>query len=110
MVFELSEGARESGVLAVSDVLVAHEQHLVLEQLRLDLAREVAVARGLGQADVLQFRAERAGEGYDLHLVSPFAGPAALHGLAFCRRISSGAILFRSRLFDLTIRETELTI
>ena len=45
MILELAEAARERDVLGARDVLVAQEQHLVLEQQRPDLGEQVVVAR-----------------------------------------------------------------
>ncbi len=40
MILELAEAPREGDVLGARDVLVAQEQHLVLEQQRLDFAEQ----------------------------------------------------------------------
>ena len=66
MVLELAEVPRERDVLGARDVLVAEEQHLVLEQQRADLREEPGVARGDAEIDVGQLGADRAGERLDL--------------------------------------------
>ena len=57
MVLELAEVAREGHVLGARDVLVAEEQHLVLEQQGADLGHQAGVARG--GAEVRRSRARR---------------------------------------------------
>ena len=52
MILERAEAPGESDVLGASDVLVAEEQHLVLEQQRPDLGEQGVVARGVAEVDV----------------------------------------------------------
>ena len=58
MVFQLAEAAGEGDMLGARDVLVAQEQHLVLQQRALDLGEQAVVARGIGQADADQLGAD----------------------------------------------------
>ena len=71
MILELAEVAREGHVVGAADVLVAEEEHLVLQQQRADLAHEVGVARGLADVDVQDLRADRAGQRLDLDRRKP---------------------------------------
>ena len=66
MILELAEVPRERDVLRARDVLVAEEQHLVLEQQRADLGEQRGVARGDAEIDVGELGADRAGERLDL--------------------------------------------
>ena len=52
VVLELAEVPGEGDVLGAGDVLVAEEQHLVLEQQGADLGHEVGVARGVAEVHV----------------------------------------------------------
>ena len=65
MVLELAEAARERDVLGARDVLVAQEQHLVLEQQRADLGEQRVVARGVAEVHVGELGADRAGQRLD---------------------------------------------
>ena len=65
MVLELAEVAGEGDVLGAADVLVAEEQHLVLQQQGADLGDQVGVARGVAEVDVRELRADRAGQRLD---------------------------------------------
>jgi hypothetical protein len=66
MILELAEVPRERHGLGTRDVLVAKEEHLVLDQQRAYLGHEPCVARGHPQIDVSQFRADRARQRLDL--------------------------------------------
>ena len=66
MILELAEVARERDVLGARDVLVAEEQHPVLEQQRADLRDEPGVARRDAEVDVGELGADRAGQRLDL--------------------------------------------
>ncbi|MNR55752.1 hypothetical protein D3C85_1761900 [compost metagenome] len=54
-------------MLGPGDVLVAQEQHLVLEQRRLDFGKQAGVTRRLAQVDAGQFGADMAGQGFHAH-------------------------------------------
>src|SRR5215470_16534336 len=66
MVLELAEVPRERHMLGARDVLVAEEQHLVLQQQRTDFGDEPGVARRDAQVDVRKLGADRAGHWLDL--------------------------------------------
>jgi hypothetical protein len=66
VVLEWAEALGEGDVLAAGDVLIADEQHLVLQQQRLELGEERLVPGGLSQADVAQLGSDRGGEWDDL--------------------------------------------
>jgi hypothetical protein len=52
MILELAEATCERDVLGARDVLVAQEQHAVLEQQRPDLGEQRVVARRVAEIDV----------------------------------------------------------
>ena len=62
MVFEFAEMPGESDMLGAGDVLVAEEQHLVLQEQGPDLGDQGRVAAGCAEIDVLKLRSDRAGE------------------------------------------------
>jgi hypothetical protein len=66
MVLELAEVTRERDVLGPRDVLIAEEEHAVLEQQRANLGDEAGVARRDTEVDVEQLGADRAGQRLDL--------------------------------------------
>ena len=67
MILELAEAPCERDVLGARDVLVAQEQHAMPDQLRADLGEQAVVVHGVGEAHIQQFRADRAGQGFDSH-------------------------------------------
>jgi len=67
MILELAKMAGEGDMLAAGDVLVAKEEHLVLQQQRPDLGHQPGISCGGAEVDVLHFRADRAGERLDLY-------------------------------------------
>src|SRR4051795_2663969 len=71
VVLEGTEPLGEGNVLATGDVLVADEEHLVLQQQRPELGEERVVPRGLGQADVAQLGADARGQRGDLDAAGP---------------------------------------
>ena len=62
VVLQLAEVAGERDVLGARDVLVAEEQHAMLQQQGADLRDQRRVARSDAKVDVGQFGADRAGE------------------------------------------------
>ena len=64
-----AEPLGERDVLGPGDVLVAEEQHLVLQQQRLELGEQVVVAGGVGQVDVAQLGADVDGQRCDLDAI-----------------------------------------
>ena len=67
MILELAKMAGEGDMLAAGDVLVAEEQHPVLQQQRPDLGHQPGMSRGGAKVDVLHFGADRAGQRLDLY-------------------------------------------
>ena len=65
VVFEFAEVPREGHVLGARDVLVAEEQHPVLQQQLADLGDQRGIARGDAEVDVAQLCADCAGERLD---------------------------------------------
>ena len=61
MIFQLAEAAREGHMLGARDVLIAQEQHAVLQQRRADLGEQAVIVNGIGQIHADQFGADRAG-------------------------------------------------
>ncbi len=66
MVFELTEVAGERHVFGARDVLVAEEQHAVLQQQRTDLGHQRGVARGDTQVHIRKLGPERTAQRFDL--------------------------------------------
>ena len=62
MVFELAEMAREGDMLRARDVLVAEEQHLVLQEQGPDLGHQGGVARRSAEVDIAHLCTNGAGE------------------------------------------------
>ena len=67
VVLQLAEATGEAGVLRVGQRLIAGEQHLVPEQQLFDLAEQVVIRDRLGDLHIFQFRAQGAGQRFDLH-------------------------------------------
>ena len=67
VVFELAEPPGEGHVLGPADVLVAEEQHLVLEQQRTDLVEEAVVVRGMCQVHADELGADAGAQLFDSH-------------------------------------------
>ncbi len=65
VVLERAEVACEGNVLGASDVLIAEEQHAMLDQQGPDLGHECGVARCGTEAHVGQFGSNRASQGFD---------------------------------------------
>ena len=66
VVLERAEAPREGDVLGPGEVLVAQEQHLVLEQERFDLREQGVVARRVAEIDVDELGSDGAGQRLDL--------------------------------------------
>ncbi|MNY80832.1 hypothetical protein D3C86_2220720 [compost metagenome] len=71
MILQLAETAGEGHVLGAGDVLVAQEQHAVLEQLGTNFAEQAVVMDGIGELDADQFGADVAGQLFNLHNCRP---------------------------------------
>ena len=71
MVFQFAKLARNSGVLGIGHVLIAQEQHLVLQQRRFQRPGHIIVGSGFRQIDAADFRTKGAGEALDFHGHSP---------------------------------------
>jgi hypothetical protein len=74
-------------VVGPADVLVAQEQHLVLEQQRTDLVEEAVVARGMCQVHADELGSDAGGQWFYSHVQSSVArvgGKAASGG---CRAV-----------------------
>jgi len=67
MVFQFTEVAGKSHMLAPRDVLVAKEKHFVLQQQGLDLAGQAEVARRFAQVHARYFRTDGARQLFDFH-------------------------------------------
>ena len=63
MILELAEMARERDVLGTRDVLIAEEEHAILEQQRADLRHQLRRARRDAEVHVVELGADCAGEG-----------------------------------------------
>ncbi|MNP39633.1 hypothetical protein D3C76_1332180 [compost metagenome] len=70
VVLQLAEAPGERYMLGVADVLVAQEQHAVLEQLLANFGEQPIVMDGVGQVQADQFRTDGAGQLFDLHDVA----------------------------------------
>src|SRR6516165_3732618 len=66
VVLELAEAAGKTDMLGAGNVLVAEEEHLVLQQKRPDFLKEVVVDHGSAEVDVAQLGADAAGQLLDL--------------------------------------------
>ena len=95
VIFQLAEVARKRDVLGPRDVLVAKEQHVVLQQQLADLRDQVRVARRDTQIHVRQLGADRAGQLLDLY--------GALESLHDRRGASGRATFRRSRSSPLSL-------
>ncbi len=62
MALEFAETARKGHMRGAADVLIAEEQHAMLQQQRSDLGDQAVVLRGRRQAHVAEFCADGAGE------------------------------------------------
>ena len=67
MILELAEAPRKGDVLGARDVLIAQEQHLVLEQQRLDFCKQRVVARSVAETDAEQLGADAASQLFYAH-------------------------------------------
>ena len=65
VILELAEMARKSDVLGPRDVLIAEEEHAVLEQQRADFHHQFRRARGDAEIDVGELGADGARERLD---------------------------------------------
>ncbi|MNT04912.1 hypothetical protein D3C72_1395100 [compost metagenome] len=65
MVLKLAEAARKGHVLRARDVLVAEEQHAMLQEQRPDFCHLLVVLGCRAQVDVAEFCADRASQGLD---------------------------------------------
>ena len=54
-------------MIGARDVLIAQEQHLVIQQCLLDRTEQIVIPRGFGQVDAAQFSPDVLGEALDLH-------------------------------------------
>jgi hypothetical protein len=84
MVLERSEAPRQGHVLGARKMLIAQEQHLVLQQQRAQLGEQRVVARGLAEFDAGQFGADAAGQGFD--------ADGCHWGFRRCRRRAQAAV------------------
>lgn len=62
VILELAEAFSKGDMLGTGDVLVAQEQHPVLEQERLDLGKQCIVARGVAEIHVEKLGADAGGQ------------------------------------------------
>ena len=62
VVFKVAEIACKCDVLSAREVLVAEEQHLVLQQQRSDFGHEVGVTRRGPEVDIAHFCTDGTGE------------------------------------------------
>ncbi|MNC36985.1 hypothetical protein D3C75_855330 [compost metagenome] len=69
VVLQLAEAAGEGHVIRTRNVLIAQEQHLVLQQQSLDLVEQAVVVDGIGEVHADQLGADTAGEWFYAHLV-----------------------------------------
>jgi hypothetical protein len=67
VVLQLAKAAGERHMVGAADVLVAQEQHPVLEQLGTDLCKQAVIMNRIGQPDAKQFGTDGAGQLFDLH-------------------------------------------
>src|SRR6516225_7882427 len=65
VIFKLAEIARERDVLGATDVLIAEEQNLVLQQQRSDLFHKTTVTRCNSEIDVADLCTNRARQRFD---------------------------------------------
>src|SRR5271157_3670699 len=66
MVLELTKPAGKPDVLGAGNLLVAEEEHLVLQQKRPDFTKELVVGNGGAEIDVAELGADAAGQLLDL--------------------------------------------
>ncbi|MNY82098.1 hypothetical protein D3C86_2240170 [compost metagenome] len=57
-------------MIGAAEVLVAQEQHAMLEQLDADLGEQAVVVDGVGQLDADQLGADGTGQLFDLHSIA----------------------------------------
>ncbi len=74
VVLELAEAPGERDVVAAADVLVAQEQHLVLEQERTDLVEKAVVVCSVGQVHADELGADAGGQWFYSHSQSSWFG------------------------------------
>ncbi|MNQ73955.1 hypothetical protein D3C85_887020 [compost metagenome] len=67
MILQLAEAAGEGHVIGTAEVLVAQEQHLVLEQQLPDLGEQAVVACRVAQVHATDFGADGTGQLFYLH-------------------------------------------
>jgi hypothetical protein len=67
VILQLAEAAGEGHMLGASDVLIAQEQHPMLEQLGTNLGEKTVVLHRIGEVDADQFGANAAGQLFDFH-------------------------------------------
>jgi hypothetical protein len=98
VILELAEAAREGHVVGAADVLVAEEQHAVLEQQAADLGEQIIVDRRRRQAHVAEFGADVASQLLDGDRIAQ--GRGADDGRGGLMGLCHGACLLESnRLF-----------
>ena len=71
VVFQLAELAGEGHMGRAGDVLIAQEQHFVLEQQPPDFSEQAVIVDRLGEVHAEQFGTDTAGEWFYAHLVIP---------------------------------------
>jgi hypothetical protein len=67
MVLQFAETPRKRNMLGARDVLIAQEQHPVLEQRRTDLGEQTVVVDRIGKIHADQFGADAVRQLVDLH-------------------------------------------
>jgi hypothetical protein len=72
VVLQLAEATGEGHVLGTAEVLVAQEQHTVLEQLLAQLGEQFVIVNRIGQVDATHLSTDRAGQLFNVHAVALF--------------------------------------
>src|SRR6476620_9891190 len=83
VVLELTEAPSKADMLGTGNVLVAEEQHAVLQQKRPDLLKEVVVDDGSAEVDVAELGADAAGQLLNLQRSEPRRTHDGYAGLGF---------------------------
>ena len=71
MVFQIAKLARKSHMVGAADVLIAQEHHTVLEQGLANFRKQAFVMNRIRQTNTREFRANRAGQLFYFHALSP---------------------------------------
>ncbi|MNT82272.1 hypothetical protein D3C72_2219830 [compost metagenome] len=67
VILQLAKALSETHMFGMSDVLIAQEQHAMLEQLNANLGEQAIVMDGIREFDADQLRADGAGQLFDFH-------------------------------------------